>query len=371
MKVLIAGDYCPIGRINDKINSGDYSSVFGRIRPIIKDADYSIVNFECSVASFDDKPIEKQGPNLKCSPKGVEALQWSGFKCVTLANNHFLDYGPSSVRKTLEVLDSYGIDYVGGGMSIQDASAILYKEINGRKLAIINCCEHEFSIASDYGAGSNPLDPIKQYYAIIDAKKKADYVLVIVHGGHEHFQLPSIRMLDTYRFFVDAGADAVVNHHQHCFSGYEIWHEKPIFFGLGNFCFDNDYNRKGLWTEGYCVEIDFTDKKPAFVLYPYNQCAQKPTIELLESHAFKNRIDELNDIINDPAKLKEAVDRYYDLNSKHYAMIFEPLFNRIYLAARYRGWLPSLIGRKRKLAARNFVRCESHRDVLFKLLDSQ
>ena len=49
-----------------------------------------------------------------------------------------------------------------------------------------------------------------------EAKKKADFVLVIVHGGSEHFQLPTPRMQATYRFFVDAGADAVVNHHQHC-----------------------------------------------------------------------------------------------------------------------------------------------------------
>lgn len=43
-------------------------------------------------------------------------------------------------------------------------------------------------------------------------------------------------MQEIYRFFVDIGADAVINHHQHCYSGYEVYKEKPIFYGLGNFC---------------------------------------------------------------------------------------------------------------------------------------
>ena len=54
-----------------------------------------------------------------------------------------------------------------------EASKILYKEIAGMTLAIINCCEHEFSIATEKTAGSNPLNPIKQYYAIKEAKEKA------------------------------------------------------------------------------------------------------------------------------------------------------------------------------------------------------
>jgi poly-gamma-glutamate synthesis protein (capsule biosynthesis protein) len=45
-------------------------------------------------------------------------------------------------------------------------------------------------------------------------------------------------MVETYRFFIEAGADAVVNHHQHCICGYEVYKGKPIFYGLGNFCFD-------------------------------------------------------------------------------------------------------------------------------------
>ncbi|MBQ9230187.1 MAG: CapA family protein [Prevotella sp.] len=60
---------------------------------VTKGADYSIVNFECPVADNRCQPIAKYGPNLRCSKRGVEAVKWAGFDCVTLANNHFLDYG--------------------------------------------------------------------------------------------------------------------------------------------------------------------------------------------------------------------------------------------------------------------------------------
>ena len=364
MKVFIAGDYCPAGRVEHYFKRADYASAFGDAQSIIKESDYSIVNFECPVVSRQQTPIEKLGPNLKCSPEGVEALQWAGFKCVTLANNHFFDYGPDGVKETLETVASYGMDHVGGGMNLGEASSILYQEINGKTLAVINCCEHEFSIATDQTAGSNPLNPVRQYYAIREARHHADYVLVIVHGGHEHFQLPSLRMVETYRFFVDAGADAVVNHHQHCFSGYETWHGKPIFYGLGNFCFDNPLKRSGIWTEGYCVTIEFTDHNPTFILHPYRQCTNDSIIELLDQNAFEDKLEDLNAIIATPVSLQTALEEYYASSSKYYGNIFEPFYNRIYLAIRHRGWLPSFINKKRKVAASNFVKCEAHRDKL-------
>ena len=154
---------------------------------------------------------------------------------------------------TLMYLNDKQADFVGGGNSLRQASETLYKSIDGHTLAVINCCEHEFSIATETSSGANPLNPIQQYYKIQEARKNADYVLVIVHGGHEHYQLPSPRMKETYRFFVDAGADAVVNHHQHCYSGYEVYNGKPIFYGIGNFLFDREGVRNSIWNEGDMV----------------------------------------------------------------------------------------------------------------------
>ena len=270
MKILIAGDFCPQNRVSQQIDKENYELVLGQVREVTTKADYSIVNFECPVTKGGEKPIMKQGPNLQCSSKGIEAVKWAGFDCVTLANNHFRDYGDEGVKNTIDVCMEIGIDAVGGGENLMEASAILYKQIGDHTLAIINCCEHEFSIATETQGGANPLNPIQQYYSIKEAKEKADYVLVIVHGGHEHWQLPSPRMQETYRFFVDAGADAVVNHHQHCYSGFEVYNNKPIFYGLGNFCFDWPERNSEKWNHGYMVCLDL-NKTIGFKIIPYKQ----------------------------------------------------------------------------------------------------
>ena len=239
----------------------------------------------------------------------------------------------------------------------------MFKDINSTTLAIINCCEHEFTIATDTSAGANPLNPIQQYYAIQDAKKKADYVLVIVHGGHEHFLLPSPRMQETYRFYIDAGAHAVLNHHQHCYSGYEVHNGKPIFYGLGNFCFDDPKSRNGIWNEGYMVILSFDQQKIGYELIPYTQCNEKPSVELVKDRTkFDKNIERLNAIIHDTNELKKRVDEYYGSTAPSMSLMHQPYENRILNKLYRMHLLPSLVSKKRFLMLLNYINCESHLD---------
>lgn len=363
MNILIAGDFCPRDRVSKLIDDGKEEYVLGEVKDVIAKMDYSIVNFECPITNGEERPITKCGPNLSCSEKGVKAIKWAGFDCVTLANNHFYDYGDEGVNESLLVFDNNGIDHVGGGRSLEEASRILFKEINGCTLAIINCCEHEFSIATDNTGGANPLNPIRQYYDIQEAKSKADYVLVIIHGGPEHWQLPSPRMTETYRFFIDAGADVVVNHHQHCFSGYELYRNKPIFYGLGNLCFDSPSKRNDIWNEGYMVKIVFK-KDILFEIIPYTQCDKEAKVSIMDFNFIKKRIDRLNRLLVIPNELNECTENYYFKTAYYYGNVLEPIRSRYYLALKKRGLLPSLISNRRKVIAENYICCESHRDKL-------
>ena len=369
MKVLVAGDYCPQYRVSGLFNKGDYSIVLGDIKQYTSSADYSIVNFECPVTKGNETPILKNGPSLCCSTRGVEALKWAGFDCVTLANNHFLDYGEDGVNNTVQACNGLLIDVVGGGVNLQKAADVLYKHIGGKTLAVINCCENEFSIATKNTGGANPLNPIQQFYAITEARKIADYVMVIVHGGHEMYQLPSPRMQELYRFFINVGADVVINHHQHCFSGYEIYKGKPIFYGLGNFCFDEMGSTGGLWNEGYFVILTF-DEVISFSIHPYNQCDKEPRVAMLPLSAFDERIKVLNRAINNSEALAEKVKEYFDSCYRQSSYIFEPFMNKVYTSLRYRGIMPSLVSKKRKVLAIDFIGCESHRDRILAYLDS-
>ena len=361
MKILIAGDFCPRLRVAKVFDREDFSSVLSEVKIVTDNADYSIVNFECPVTKGGETPINKIGPNLQCSEKGIEAIKWAGFDCVTLANNHFYDFGDGGVVNTMEACRKYGIEIVGGGIDITEASKTFYKQIGNQIIAIINCCEHEFSIATETSAGSNPLNCIQQYHAIKEAKKKADFVLVIVHGGHEHWQLPSPRMVETYRFFIEVGADAVVNHHQHCYSGYEIYNGRPIFYGLGNFCFDNKEHQKDFWNEGYMVMLSFDDTI-GYEILPYCQCSDDPKIVLLPKNAFESSIKELNAILSNNKLLREKTEEYYA--SIRFDDFLEPIRMRAYMVCKKRGYLPSFVSKSRKLEARNHIQCEAHRDIL-------
>jgi poly-gamma-glutamate synthesis protein (capsule biosynthesis protein) len=370
MKILIAGDFCPRYRVAEKFEHDSYESVLGDVKGIISEADYSIVNFECPVTKGGEKPIEKCGPNLQSSEKGMEAVKWAGFDCVTLANNHFLDFGKEGVEHTIEACDRYGIDTVGGGMDLYDASKILYKEIEGKTLAVINCCEHEFTIATEGTAGSNPLNPIQQYYAIIEARTKADYVLVIVHGGHEHYQLPSPRMQETYRFFVDAGADAVVNHHQHCYSGYEEYNGKPIFYGLGNFCFDWEGKRNQIWNYSLLLVLNF-EEIISFELIPVIQCNEEPKVVPLltkEAEEVMREISSLNNVITDAEKLRSSYSEFVKTRFTDIRIAFSPYSNRFLKALCNRRLIPSFISKKKKLLLYNYIKCQSHCDVITEYL---
>lgn len=362
MNILIAGDFCPRDRVASLIEEEKYNEVFGEVKPYAENVDLAIVNLEAPIVeSSNAKPIEKCGPNLRCTSKAIDALKYAGFNMVTLANNHLYDFGEEGLKDTLLACKKSNISTIGAGDNIIEASKTCYQKVNGQTLAIINCCEHEFSIATETTGGCNPLNPIQQYYAIQEAKQKANHIIVIIHGGHEHFQLPSPRMKETYRFFIDAGADAVINHHQHCYSGYEVYNGNPIFYGLGNFCFDRNTQRNNFWNEGYMVKLTMEENKCIFELVPYIQGNDKAGVCIITNKSlFEKSISKLNAVIADDKRLKEEYQKWMIQTSKGYLMALEPYSNRILVGLYARGLLPSFITERKKYRLLNLMECEAH-----------
>lgn len=368
INILIAGDFSPRRRLEKLILEKRYSEIFAEVKQHTSLVDYSIVNFETTVISGEGTPIKKTGPNLKCSKNAIEAIKYAGFDCVALANNHFYDYGDEGVKDTLITCKENNIDYVGGGENITEAEKILYKKIKGKIFAFINFCESEWSIATLKSGGAAPLNPIHNFHQIRNARELADYVIVIVHGGVEEYELPTPRMKETYRFFVDAGADAVINHHQHCFSGYEIYNNKPIFYGLGNFCFDWVTQSVGWWEEGFIVVLEFSNQI-GFSIHPYVQCHKEASVIFMkDTSLFDEKIARLNSIIGDDDRLGECFNNIAISKYSRYSDLLEPYSNRYFKFLYSKNLLPSLVSVKQKKILLNMVRCESHRDLLMKVL---
>lgn len=374
MKIIVTGDYSPQNRCAAQLSSGcSIEIISSQIRKIIKNSDYSIVNFESVIADKNDRPIIKSGPSLSSSRESVTFLKEVGFKCACLANNHFKDYGNLAMENTVRILQEEGISSVGYGYNLSDANKTLIEHIGNETLAVINCCEHEFSVSQPSEPGTNPINPIQQYYAINEARKHADYVIIVTHGGHEHCQIPSPRMKELYRFYIDCGADAIINSHQHCACGYEVYHDKPIFYGIGNFCFDMPNMGSSLWNEGYIVSLEFINGIVSFTIHPYVQYDENPTICLMnddKTKDFMQSVEEINQIIKDDILHRKSYADIMNNDISSYRAIVSPYNNHYLRALCSRGYLPLFLSSRRKMSILNAINCESHLERLQYLLQN-
>ena len=361
MDILIGGDFAPNLRVKKAIESEKFDFI-SEIRAESKKVDFTIINLESPIVETDDCPIVKVGPNLSCTAKTIDVLKYANINVLTLANNHILDYGERALKRTIDLCHKAGIKTVGAGNNLKEAEKILYLSKDDIKVSIINCCEHEYSIAQDNSAGCNPINPIKQYYKIQEAKHNSDFVIVIVHGGHERFQLPSLRMQETYRFFIDSGADVVINHHQHCFSGYEKYNSNLIFYGIGNLNFDTDKPEAETWHQGFMIKLHI-NKQINFEILPFEQCTSNSiNTHFLNSDIYNPQLRELNKIIENPSLLSERVQEYYRKELPYIESIFDFYSNKWLKAFRKRNLLPTLLLKRKKGQIQNAIFCESHFD---------
>lgn len=193
-KILIAGDFCPAwSSISYPNKTVDPKCVFGEFSSVIKNADLSIVNLECPLTTS-DAAIPKCGPSLKAGAVWASCLKNAGFDLATLSNNHVMDYGEKGLNDTLLECQKAGLGTVGVGHCLKESRKTYYLETDGVKLGVVNFSENEFASASWDKPGTHPMDIVENCHAIRDAKEEADKVIVIIHGGHEHWSYPSPRM---------------------------------------------------------------------------------------------------------------------------------------------------------------------------------
>lgn len=370
IKILVTGDFCPINRVEKLAVDGQYASVFNDFHSVFEGNDLNVTDLECPLS---DSPfrLNKTGPHQFAHPDTVNLLPYAGINLVVLANNHIIDLGKAGVTDTLNSCRKVGIETIGLGENETEARRYYIKEIKGKKLAVLNFSDNEFLTTPDKSVQANPLHLIHNYQDIQDARRKCDYVLVIVHAGNEFYHLPSPRTKELYRFFVDAGADAVIAHHTHCFSGYEIYREKPVFYGLGNFIYDNPAKQNGDWNEGFVVKLLFNDGKIGFEIIPLRQGNAVPGVFKLdeaESNAFFKKMEQRNQIIQNDDELELSFQQYCQSVSNMYDAFLEPYWGKYIHKLKSLGLFPRLLNRRKRLLYLNLIRCESHRDVLMRLL---
>ena len=367
MKIIVAGDLSLQDRAHRLIwDENQLNKSFGSLKEVICRNDFALVNLESPVTN-NNEPLLKDGPILKNNKSVFDIIKYCDFDVITLANNHLKDYGTKGVSDTISCCKDQNLLFVGAGSNIEDARKPLVLSDDNIRIGIINVCEHESSIASKVSAGSNPYDISNLFYDISSLKKKVDKIVVIIHGGREHYQLPTPRMKREYHLIIDMGADVIVNHHQHCYSGYEVYNDKLIFYGLGNLFFDNPSKRNMIWNYGLLLQLVIEKDQVGYNLIPFEQCNANPVINFINYEEIKIKIDELNEIISDDTVLESAFEKMVE--GLRPLSPFLPYGNH-YLRALYnRGLLPDFITKKNKVKIENSLSCETHLEVLLHYLN--
>lgn len=215
------------------------------------DSHHVIANVEGAVLSAEKIPTENMDDYCHfmdaeaiCVLNKIKADIWN------LANNHTMDMGDYGLKSTLELAEENGAEVLGAGMNLDYASKPIYfDEAGGIGIFSVGYAP-DCIPASDKTPGVFSMEEhslIKE--KIEEIKNKCRWCIIVAHGGEEFTNLPHPYTRERYVRYLEAGADIVVAHHPHVVMNYEIIDKKAIFYSLGNFIFDTDYQRAQFNTE--------------------------------------------------------------------------------------------------------------------------
>ena len=262
MRILFGADVSTKEDTNNyqHLANQDAEAAFTDVLPVLKSADAVVVNLECAITDSDHQ-IKKFGPNIRAPFGTAELLKKSNINYVGIANNHVFDFGKPGLYDTVKELEKNNITYTGIGKNLEDARKDMIITDGKVKIAVIAVAEHEFSIALENRVGCREYDPYDTNDDIVEAKKNADFVVVMYHGGKEHCRYPSPRLVKACRSMVKHGADLVMCQHTHCIGCYEEFMGGHILYGQGNFMFVSKLEKDDLWNTSLLLDATFEDGK--------------------------------------------------------------------------------------------------------------
>ncbi len=254
ISLLFAGDLAPTQSNYDLFANADLKALVGSdLLKIFISTDFLLFNLEVPLTDTPN-PISKCGPNLIAPTSTIDGIKAINPTLIGLANNHILDQDEQGLYSTINILKSNNIDSVGAGKNLQQAAQPYIFERDGIKIGIYACAEYEFSIADRNKAGANSFDPLESIDHINCLKAECDFVVVLYHGGKEHYRYPSPNLQKVCRKIAKKGADLVICQHSHCIGCYEEYEGSTIIYGQGNFIFD--YSESEFWQTSLLVKVN-------------------------------------------------------------------------------------------------------------------
>jgi len=230
-----------------------FAYIWGDVLQALEDAapDARIVNLETAVTSSDDYWPDK-GINYRMHPANTPCLTAAGIDCCVLANNHVIDWGYDGLRETLQSLRAAGIQTAGAGRDIAEASAPAVIDLGGqRRVSVFSMGSTSSGIGRVWAAGRhNPgvwllpdlsIASVESVATQVSAaKQRGDIVIASIHwGGNWGYAIPAEQRYFAHALIDQASVDLVHGHSSHHPRGIEVYRNKLILYGCGDFL--NDY----------------------------------------------------------------------------------------------------------------------------------
>jgi poly-gamma-glutamate capsule biosynthesis protein CapA/YwtB (metallophosphatase superfamily) len=246
--LAMAGDVM-LGRgVDESLRTFGPAHPWGDLRPWLEEADLTVVNLECVIARG-GRPWSRWPKvfHFRADPVAVEALRQAGVDCVTLANNHVLDYEEEALLEMLDLLHQGGIAFTGAGRDLEEARRPALLSARGVRVGVVAFTDNEPGWAARSGVpGTNylpiaheeqALSPVRDSIARARAAG-ADLVVFTIHWGPNMVERPTPRFRRFARAVIDLGADVFFGHSAHVFQGIEIHGGRPIIYDAGDFVDD-------------------------------------------------------------------------------------------------------------------------------------
>jgi len=366
--ILIGGDVVPCTLMEQRYTENNLFC--SKLKDVIENTENFYVNLEAPLTDT-KKNIFKSGPSLKSKPSMIDTIKGIGVTGVFLANNHIMDYGSEGLTDTIKACRENNITTVGADKNKELAQKPVYIDVGSKTVAIINIAENEFGSATPDQPGISTFDTFQNIRTLKETRKKCDILIVSLHAGLEYFPLPRPGLRDLCQFLIEEGADAIICHHTHITSAYEVINNKPIFYGVGNFIF-NAKNKSPSWNQGFLVKIFIDDDDlltPNFEIVPYSQDIEQAGVRALEMEEltiFHDNLENLNKTLKDESRyIKLWKDLCLKKSEEYMNTMYFPIKPCRLKILRLIPWLRKLIHPSYRRAIRlNLLRCESHMEVI-------
>jgi len=225
---------------------GDAIEEFERKKPHAK-----IINLETAITRS-DAYWQGKDVHYKMNPPNIGCLTVAAIDCCALANNHTLDWGIPGLIETLDTLDQERIKYAGAGRNLVEARApAILESGEDARVILFSMGSTSSGIPAEWSAQTNrpglhiletqPKDPVRLLAKEIGTfKRNGDIVIVSIHwGSNWGYKIPSAQKQIAHRFIDEAGVDIVHGHSSHHVKAIEVYKDRLVLYGCGDFF--NDY----------------------------------------------------------------------------------------------------------------------------------